>query len=478
MDDFSDLDATAQAELVRTGQASPLELVQESIARIEKLNPELNAVIHERFERALAEASSDKLPDGPFKGVPFVVKDLDGQTAGDPIHAGMNFLKKLGYVAEFDSFSHAKLRAAGFVFVGKTNCSELGLVPTTEPAAYGPTHNPWDTSRSPGGSSGGTAAAVASRMAPCGSGGDVGGSIRIPASECGLVGLKPTRGRVSLGPEFGEVAAGFVARGAITRSVRDAAAVLGVMSGPMPGDPAPAAPPTRPYSEEVGVDPGRLRIGTLLEVPGGSVEVQPVVADVARRTAELLTSLGHDVDESSPSGLGDPELGEHFLNIFSSSVARGLDYITETAGTTITADDVEPVTWLFAEMGRKVTAVEYITAVDALAASTRRSVVWWHEGHDLLLTPTIPEVPPVLGSFGSAEDPYGGLAKASGIVPFAVPFNVSGQPAISLPVGWDEGGLPIGVQLVAAFGREDLLVRVAHQLEEARPWADRRPPIS
>src|SRR5687768_12545580 len=280
MTELSDLDATAQAKLVRTGEVSPTELVDDAIARIEKLNPELNAVIHPLFDKARDQARGD-LPDGPFRGVPMVLKDLDGQTAGDPFHCGNKALKAINHVPDHDSYSHAKLRDAGFVFVGKTNCPEFGLLPTTEPEAYGATRNPWNTEHSPGGSSGGTAAAVASRMVAVGSAGDGGGSIRIPSSECGLVGLKPTRGRVSFGPELGEVWKGLVVRGALARSVRDSAAVLDVMSGQMPGDPYTAPRFDRPLAEEVGADPGTLRIGFTTAAPEHMTTVDPICVKAA-----------------------------------------------------------------------------------------------------------------------------------------------------------------------------------------------------
>src|SRR3954466_5987162 len=248
-DDLATLDATAQAELVRSGDASPLELVDAAIARIEKLNGELNAVIHPLFERARTHARN--LPDGPFRGVPIVVKDLDGMLAGAPYHAGNKLLKARNYIAPTTSYIFEKLERAGFVIVGKTNTPEFGLMTTTEPEAYGPTHNPWNTRYSTGGSSGGSAAAVASGMVPLGHAGDGGGSIRVPASHCGLFGLKPSRGRVSLGPEEAESWAGLVARHAVTHSVRDSAAVLDALQGYMPGDWYTAPPPARPYTEEV-----------------------------------------------------------------------------------------------------------------------------------------------------------------------------------------------------------------------------------
>jgi amidase len=478
MPELSDLDATAQAELVRNGDVSPSELVDDAISRIEKLNPELNAVIHPLFDKAREQARGE-LPDGPFKGVPMVLKDLDGHTAGDPYHFGNKALKAINYVPDFDSYSHAKLRDAGFVFVGKTNCPELGLLPTTEPEAYGPTRNPWNTEHSPGGSSGGTAAAVASRMVPVGTAGDGGGSIRIPSSECGLVGLKPTRGRVSFGPDLGEVWKGLVVRGALARSVRDSAAVLDVMSGQMPGDPYTAPRLDRPLAEEVGADPGRLRIGVTTDAPEHLTAVDPICAQAAGDVAALLSELGHHVSEESPASLDDPQLVADGTVLLSSWINWELTDLGRMIGRDLVEDDVEPTTWAFARMADDIKVADYIGATERLDAAARTAAQWWANDFDLLLTPTLPMTPPKLGTFDSPPDnPLHGVLVAASLIAFVVPFNISGQPAISLPLHWTEDGLPVGVQLVAAQGREDLLVRIAAQLEEARPWADRRPPIS
>ena len=477
--DYSDLDATALAELVKNDQASPAELVDEAIARVEKLNPQLNAVIHERFDKARAEAASADLPDGPFKGVPMVVKDLDGTSAGDPYHAGMRFLKELNWVEDEDSHQIAKLRRAGFVFVGKTNCPELGLIPSTEPEVYGPTHNPWDLDRSPGGSSGGSAAAVAARMVPVGHAGDGGGSIRIPASQCGLVGLKPTRGRVSVGPDHGEAWAGFVVRGALTRTVRDSAALLDVMAGPMPGDPYFATPPERPFADEVGRDPGRLRVGFGTVAPGGLTTTQPECETAVEETTKLLSSLGHDVEDSRPEVLDDDQIVQSAINVIGANVAFELDYYGRKAGKPIGQSDVELGTWNFAEIGRTLTSAQYIDALDLIHGVARRGAEWWAGGFDVLVTPTIPEPPHLLGEFRvTEENPLQGIIRSGQIVPFVAPFNFTGQPAMSLPLHWTEAGLPVGVQLVAAYGREDVLIRLAAQLEEARPWSGKRPPVS
>jgi len=477
MPELSDLDATAQAELVRNKEISPEELVDDAIARIEKLNPELNAVIHPLFDKAREQLRD--LPDGPFTGVPIVLKDLDGHSAGDPFYCGNKLLKEMNYTPEWDSYSHKKLRDAGFVFLGKTNCPEFGLLPTTEPQTYGATKNPWNPEHSPGGSSGGSGAAVASHMVAIGTAGDGGGSIRIPASECGLVGLKPTRGRVSLGPDLGEIWNGLVVRGALARTVRDAAAVLDVMSGPMPGDPYTAPRLDRPLTEEVGADPGTLRIGFTTHVPEHLGSCDPICAEAARHAAATLESLGHRVTEDAPTSLEDPQLLTDGTVLISSWMRWEFLHWGEAVGREFTQDDVEPTTWAFAEMAGDVKAADYIAAVDRLNSAAREAARWWAEDFDLLVTPTLSMPPPLLGSFDSPPDnPLHGILLAASLIPFVVPFNISGQPAISLPLHWTDNGLPVGVQLVAAQGREDLLVRVAWQLEEARPWADKRAPIS
>ena len=478
MAELSDLDATAQAELVRTGEVSPLELVDDAIGRIEKFNPELNAVIHPLFEKARDQARGE-LPDGPFKGVPMVLKDLDGHTAGDPFHCGNKLLKELNFTPDDESYSHTKLRDEGFIFVGKTNCPEFGLLPTTEPQVYGPTRNPWNPEHSTGGSSGGTAAAVASHMVAVGTAGDGGGSIRIPSSECGLVGLKPTRGRVSFGPDLGEIWNGLVVRGALARTVRDSAAVLDVMSGPMPGDPYTAPKLERPLREEVGVDPGKLRIGFTTDVPEHIGSCDPICADAARSAAETLSELGHEVAEESPAELDDPQLVADGTVLISSWMHWEFKHWGKLIGREFTEDDVENTTWAFAQMAGDVRAADYIDAVDRLNSAARQAAHWWADDFDLLVTPTLPMTPPPLGSFDSPPDnPLHGILFAASVIPFVVPFNISGQPAISLPLHWTDDGLPVGVQIVAAQGREDLLVQIASQLEEARPWADKRAPIS
>jgi amidase len=471
------LDATAQAELIRRGEVTPREMCDAAIARIEKLDSELGAVVIRQFERARAAADAPDLPDGPFRGVPFLLKDLGAHLAGDPVHCGMKALKLAGWCEPGETYFAGALRRAGFVVLGRTNTPELGVLPTTEPEAYGPSHNPWKLSHSPGGSSGGSAASVAAGVVAAAHASDGGGSIRIPANHCGLVGLKPSRGRNSFGPGLGERWGGFSAEGFVTRSVRDTAALLDVVSGPMPGDPYIAPPPARPYASEVGVDPGRLRIGLMRRAPRDG-DVHADCIDAVTGAAGLLESLGHEVGEGYPEALDESEAVRGFLTVIASSTARALDAWGEKIGRELGQDDVEAVTWAIAAMGRTLSAQQYLAAVELNHGLTRRIASFWEDGYDLLLTPTCAAPPPPLGHFaGTPDDPAAGLGRAVPYSTFTSPFNVTGQPAISLPLHWNGEGLPVGIQLVAGYGREDLLIRVAAQLESAQPWADRLPPL-
>ncbi len=475
--DIADLDALACAELIRSGEAHPVELVDAAIARIEKLDAEVNAVPIRRFSKAREEAAGD-LPNGPFRGVPTLIKDLWSHTAGDPFHKGMRFLKDLGWTEKHDTEHAARLRRAGFIFLGRTNTPELGLQPTTEPEAYGPTRNPWNLGHSTGGSSGGSAAAVAAGMVPLAQATDGGGSIRIPASECGLVGLKPSRGRVTCGPFAGDYTGGFSVELCVSKTVRDTAAFLDAVEGPGIGDPYVAPPPLRPYRDEVGRDPGNLRIGVLTADPRGFGSVHPDCVQATLQAAELLKELSHHVEESFPPALAEPEVAMGVITFFATGVAAGLDHWSKRTGREITAADVEAPTWALAEMGRAITGPQFWNARDETLSHARRVARWWVDGYDLLLTPTLPDPPPPLGFFkGTPENPLEGLTRGASFALFTAPFNATGQPAITLPLGTSSEGLPIGMQLVAAYGREDLLIRVASQIEEASPWRDRRPPI-
>jgi amidase len=477
------LDATAQAALVRSGELTPLDLVEAGISRIEKCNPQLNAVISPLFEKArevaaaLARESESDTP-APFRGVPMLLKDLGCHSAGDPYHCGMQFLKDRDWREDDDTILAGRFRAAGFVFLGKTNTPELGCLTTTEPVAYGPTRNPWNSAHSCGGSSGGSAAAVASGMVPVAHAGDGGGSIRIPASECGLVGLKPTRARVSLGPRVGDSWAGLVTQHVVTRSVRDTAAVLDAVAGSHPGDPYVAPAPARSFIEEVGSPPGVLRIGLLRGFRGEHIAVHPDCVSAVDEAGRLLESLGHRVEEAAPTVFEDSRAIAGMAAVVTSWTSRDLAYWSERTGAEIGPEDVEPMTWQLAEQGRQLSAPAYLAAIQGIHAWAREMAAWWEGGFDLLLSPTLAEPPPLLGEFDATPDaPMRGFMRSASFAAFTSAFNLTGQPAISLPLCTNEASLPIGVQLAAAFGREDILLRVSSQIEEVRPWMHRRPPV-
>ena len=487
MDDLLWLDATEQAELVRSGEVAAVELVDAAIARIELLDPRLNAVILRRFERVREEARAG-LPEGPFRGVPFLVKDSLCQIEGEPHHAAMRALQEADYRSTHDSYLGARYKRAGFAILGKSNLSELALSPITDSVAYGPTRNPWDLQRTAGGSSGGAAAAVAAGLVPVAHGGDSGGSIRIPASACGVVGLKPSRGRITLGPDYGEHFGQKTCEHVLTRSVRDSAAVLDACAGAAPGDPGIAPPPVRPWRDEVGADPGRLRIGFRTLHAHERGWDAPCAAAVESTTA-LLADLGHQVEDDSPACL-DPLEDRAMIGtmhvIKYAHVAGELARLGALIGRQLGAGDVEPNTWSAADAARNVSGVQLMQAMAEQHRYARRLAGWWAGGFDILVTPTLATLPFRFKEGGVAPgrlrkldlSSAGGADKPLGLATFTGHYNLSGQPAISLPLHWSADGLPVGVQLIAAYGREDLLFRLAAQLEEARPWSERRPPVA
>jgi amidase len=473
-DDTAWLDATGQAALVRDKEVSPAELVDGAIARIEKLNPQLNAVIHELFARARAEAAGS-VPDGPFRGVPMLLKDLSAELAGTPFCEGLAFAGD--YRSTVTQALTQRFIDAGFVICGKTNTPELGILPTTEPERFGASHNPWNLAHSTGGSSGGSAAAVASGMVPVAHANDGGGSIRIPASCCGLVGLKPTRGRNSLAPQYGDLMGGLVCEHVVTRSVRDAAAILDVTAGPVPGDPY-WAPPRRGPSFAAALDapPTRLRIAVLTASPTGS-EVHADCVAGAHVAATLCESLGHHVEEAALDVDGDAFVGD-FVNAWAAGNAWAIADWEARIGRPASEGDVEPLTWALVELGRALNAGQYLRAVQGLQRATRQIAASFEE-FDVLLTPTLAEPPAPLGTFASPPgEPLAGLFRAANYVPFTPPFNVTGQPGISLPLHWNDAELPIGVQFVGCLGDEETLLALAGELERAAPWAARRPPVA
>ena len=503
-DDTRWLDATDQAALVRSGDVSAPELLEAAIERIEAIDPGLNAVVIRWFdharetaagktgaretaagktgarETAAGKTGAGGLPDGPFRGVPFLLKDLWATYAGQTISNGNRALARLAQPSPADTTLVSRFRRAGFVTAGRTNSPEFGSLPTTEPLAWGATRNPWNLAHSPGGSSGGSAAAVAAGMVPIAHASDGGGSIRIPASCCGLVGLKPSQGRITLGPARDESNLGVEL--CVSRSVRDTAALLDAVRGPGVGDTVIAPAPQRPYLDEVGADPGRLRIGLLDHHPYGT-PVHPECAGAARSTAALLESLGHHVEPGFPEALANPEFSRRFSALWSANMGVSLRRVVEQIGRDLADDEVELVNVAMADFANDLNAVDYALALAANVAFRRAVQQWWvgrddRSGFDLLLTPTLGEPPVPLRTFANdASSPMGPMARAAGYVPFTPAFNSSGQPAISLPMHWSADGLPVGVQLVAAYGREDVLIRVAAQLEQAQPWHHRRPAV-
>lgn len=468
-DDTRWMDATAQAELVARGDVKPLELVEAAITRIERFDPLLNALTYRWFDAARELSSSQALPQGPFRGVPYLLKDLYSLEEGKPISNGSRSYKDANYVASADTTLVQRYKAAGLISLGRSNSPELGSVPVTEPEVWGPTRNPWDLSKTSGGSSGGSAAAVAAGLVPIAHASDGGGSIRIPASCCGLVGLKVSQGRISSGPFRDESNLGV--EHCVSRTVRDTARLLDATHGPGVGDTVIAPAPTRPYSEEVGTDPGRLRIGLLDHSPRG-LAVDPECVRGVRATGQLLESLGHHVEESWPEVLGDQDAGRMFGALWSTNMGMALRRFEDALGRPMTSDDVELMNWVQAQFALGLSAVDYAAAL-ASTVSFRRSVQsWWTQGWDLLLTPTLAAPPLPIGTICNDPDhPMEPLVRAGNWVTFTGQFNMSGQPAISLPLHRTSDGLPIGMQLVAAYGREDVLIRVAAQLESAQPWA-------
>jgi amidase len=478
VDDLLWLDATAQAELVANGDVTAHELVEAAIACIDGDNPRVNAVITTMYDKA--RASLADLPNGPFRGVPFLLKDAVAHSAGDPYHCGMQVLKDAGYVAPHDTWLVTRYRAAGFVILGKTNLPELAMSVTTEPRAYGATRNPWDLDHSAGGSSGGSGAAVAAGMVAVAHGNDMGGSIRIPASECGLVGLKPTRARNSLAPDFGEYWGFTTHEHVLTRSVRDTAAVLDATSGPAPGDPYFAPPPARPFVDEVGTDPGRLHIGFRTRGRARDDDVHADCVAAVTNTARLLESLGHVVEPVELPAFDHPSLNDAIGSQFGVFAARELDRWSLVLGREIDPSELEPWTAQMVELGRATTGAQYLAGTEAANAYSRGLAAWWDPaapdgGWDVLVTPQLGAPPPRIGRLGPDSDFESRFEQVSALATFTFPFNITGQPAISLPLHWNDAGLPIGVQLVAAYGREDVLLRLAAQLEAAQPWADRHP---
>jgi amidase len=490
--EYDALDGLALADLVRRRELTATEITEAALARVAARNPALNAVV--RPLDSLARQMATRIPDGaPFAGVPMLIKDLLATIAGVPTSYGTRPLQQV--TPAHDSELVARYRKAGAVFVGKSNTPEFGITPFTESEALGPARNPWNVAHTPGGSSGGSGAAVAARIVPIGHGGDGGGSIRIPASCCGVFGLKPTRGRVPTGPDIGDSWRGFVQEHVITRSVRDSAAMLDVTAGEDAGTPVACPAQERPYLEEVTREPGALRIAVSTAPFFGST-VHPDCVDALEDTARLLESLGHHVERAEPVVDG-ARLAKAFLTVVAAECRADIEWMGEQLRRAPRADDVEVATWALGLVGASYSASEYATSARLLQMAGRTCGAFFSR-YDVLVTPTL-GTPPIrigelqpsgaeraaLAMFGRMK--LGGVLKLAGLldetakkvfgfIPFTPLFNVTGQPAMSVPLHWNRAGLPIGIQFVGRFGDETTLFRIAGQLERARPWAQRMPP--
>jgi amidase len=491
--EYDKYDGLGLAELVRKKQVKPAELVEEAINRIEKLNPKLNAVVHKMYEQA-RQAAEEDLPDGPFRGVPFLLKDLVTFYAGVPLSNGCRFFKD--FIPDHDCELVKRHRAAGFIFLGKTNTPEFGLAFVTEPELWGPANNPWDLTRTTGGSSGGSASAVASRIVPVAHASDGGGSIRVPSSCCGVFGLKPTRARTPAGPDFGDMWRGFAGDHAISRSVRDSAAMLDATAGADIGAPYYAVPPARSFLSEVGTDPGKLRIAFTSQPLVGSIVDEDCVKGL-EATVKLCEELGHEVVEDMPP-INRQAIANAFMTIICSETRAFIREAEEYINRKASSKDFEPLTWMVALLGDQFKASDLSFAINSVQFASRK-VGEFFEKYDVLLTPTVAMPPLKKGEtqvqgiqaammklFASLNAGFLTLrligldymtAEAFKFAAYTPLFNATGQPAMSVPLYWNDAGLPIGMQFAGRYGDEATLFRLAGQLEKARPWSERVPPI-
>ncbi len=471
--EYENFDALGLADLVRRKQVSAEELLESAILRVETRNPQINAVTMKLYDYG-RQAIADGLPDGPFRGVPYLMKDLTASIAGVKMTRGSKFFADTP-PAPIDSEHVKRLKRAGLVIFGRTNTCELGLSLTCEPQLHGPTRNPWNVAHISGGSSGGAAAAVGARMLPMAHASDGFGSIRAPAACCGLVGLKPTRGRNTFSPITGEGLGGCSTEHAVSLTVRDIAALLDATHGAGPGDPYAAPAPARPFLDEVGADLGRLKIAWTGKAPNGA----PVEAECLRlleQTAKLCADLGHHVEECDPAVDG-ADIVPTFVTLAAANTVVNLS-THPTAGRMARAEDVERITWLTAKMGEKISAADYVRATQT-AHRLGRQMAAFHSRWDVLLTPGLASPAVKLGWLDMMMDDVDEYwQRVFRFSPFTVWFNLTGQPGMMLPLGQSASGLPIAVQLVAPFGDEATLFRLGAQLEAANPWIGRKPGIA
>ena len=469
------LDATELAALVRNKEITPLEILNATLERSERINPLINALTWTWFDRARKEARNLTDLGQPLLGVPFILKDLHAALAGTRMSNGNSAMKRAEYTCDHTTTLVQRYLDAGLVIFGRGNSPEFGATPTTEPEAWGPTKNPWDLSRTAGGSSGGSAAAVAAGIVPAAHASDGGGSIRVPAACCGLVGLKVSQGRISAAPNRDETNLGV--EHVVTRSVRDCAALLDATHGPGIGDRVIAPRPSNPYVDELSSPCAPLRIGFLTSRADG-LRVEDDCATAVRNTVATLQSLGHHVEESWPNALDDTKAGNRFLALWSTNMSLARNGVERMLGRAVTKDDFELMNWTMAEYAKAMSATDYAQAVQDAAMYRRAIAAWWADGFDILVTPTTSLVALPLGEIvNNPASPMDPMRRSAEFLGFTQPFNVSGQPAISLPLHRTQQGVPVGVQLVAAYGREDLLIRLSAQLEQAMPWAHHHPNI-
>ncbi len=471
--EYASFDGIALGRLVRERKITPAELMEAAIARAEKHNTNLNAIVFKDYDRALSAARARKIGSAPFEGVPLLLKDIMGECAGMPTRSACAFFPATPAAA--DSEVVARYKRAGFIPFAKTNAPELGIPPVTEPRLYGPARNPWNVGRTPGGSSGGSAAAVAAGIVPVAHGNDGGGSIRIPAACCGLVGLKPTRGRISLAPNLGDILGGFSVESVVSRTVRDSAAALDATAGPMPGDPYYPPPPARPYLEELSAAPSRLRIAFSTRNPFGGT-YHPDCAEATKQAAKLCAGLGHEVEEAAPE-IDYQMLAPAFATMDAAGVALSIEGARLMTGAEPNPDAFETFTWNLYQQGRQIPAPQYLIAQVMLQMASRQFAAFF-ESHDIFLTPTLGQPPLKVGAIDFMSPDL--MLLDDKIIKFAIPcpvYNITGQPAISLPLHWNRDGLPIGVMFGARYGDEATLIRLAGQLEQAAPWSGRKPPV-
>jgi Asp-tRNA(Asn)/Glu-tRNA(Gln) amidotransferase A subunit family amidase len=470
-DEYRKHDATALAGLVAKREVSASEVIEAAIARAEEVNPKINAIVHKQYEKA-RKAVAGGAPGGPLGGVPYLIKDLHFLEKGEPARLGSSLFKD--YVADHDSAYVARCKKAGLVIFGRSSTPEFGLNPNTEPRLQGSCRNPWNLEHSAGGSSGGAAAAVAAGILPVAHATDGGGSIRIPAAQCGLFGLKPSRGRVSFAPDAGEAWGGLSTGHVVSRSVRDSALMLDCTAGAEPGDPYAAPTPERSFVDALARPPAKLRIALMLKDHRGAA-LHPECETAVRVAAKLCASLGHSVEEADPK-LDMVALRPMNARIAAANTSRSCALRWKALGREPNAEDVERATWATYQRGLKITGVEYVEAIAAVHAAGRR-MAQFLSGYDVILSTVLAGPPPKLGYFDQNGDPVTFAERVNIYLSVTPLHNATGTPAMSVPLHWTADGLPVGVHFAGRYGEEATLLRLAAQLEQAQPWFDRVPAL-